>query len=129
MHSGGHLWGTAQGIEGGLFQNRAGHYPGAGRFLEGRITKAVIVCQIDRVGGNISASSHGHATAKLEQFVGFVVNRLIIQFHHQQPPTAMNQITLLRSTWMQAGSSTSTTSGQLTVDATEREAMAQTGRT
>lgn len=129
MHSGGHLWGTAQGIGGGLFQNRAGHYPGEGRFLEGRITKAVIECQTGQAGGNIYASSHGTATAKLERFVGFVANRLIIQFRHQQPPTAMNQITLLRLTWMQAGSSTSTTSGQLTADATEREAMARTGRT
>ena len=71
---------------------QAGDYPGRGRFPEGRITKAVIECQIGQAGGNIYASSHGTVTAKLGQFVGFVANRLIIQFRHQQPPTAMNQI-------------------------------------
>jgi hypothetical protein len=92
--------GTLSTCRGGLFyltpgeysRSGAGRYPGVGRFPEGRITKAVIECQIGQAGGNIYASSHGTATAKLGQFVGFVANRLIIQFRHQQPPTAMNQI-------------------------------------
>ena len=68
-------------------------------------------------------------TAKLERFVGFVANRLIIQFRHQQPLTAMNLITLLRSTRMQAGSLTSTTSEHHTGDATEDEVTAPMART
>lgn len=65
---------------------------GEGAVPEGRITKAVIECQTGQAGGNIYASSHGTATAKLGQFVGFVANRLIIQFRHQQAPTAMSRI-------------------------------------
>lgn len=86
----------------------------------------MIECQTGQAGGNTYGSSHGLVTVKLVQFVGFVVNRLIIQSCHQQLPTAMNQITLLQLTKMQAGSLTSTTSEHHTVDATEGEAMAQT---
>jgi len=37
---------------GGFFLNKGGGYPGAGRFLEGRITKAVIEWQADRGDGS-----------------------------------------------------------------------------
>ena len=113
---------------GGVFQKRGGVHIGEGAVPEGRITKAVIVCQTGQAGGNIYGSSRGLVTVKLEQFVGFVANRLTIQFRHQQPPTAMNQIMLLRSTWMQVGSSTSTTSEHLTADVIEHAVTEQTGR-
>lgn len=91
MHSGGFSGGQLKALREGYFRPERGTYRG-GAVPEGRITKAVIVCQTGQAGGNTYGSSRGLATVKLERFVGFVVKRLIIQFRHQQLPTAMNQI-------------------------------------
>ena len=54
MHSGGASPGDSSRYRGRVISDPSGVHIGEGRFPEGRITKAVIECQTDRVDGNTS---------------------------------------------------------------------------
>lgn len=75
MHSGGAPLGDGSRHRGRVISEQDGVHMGRGAGPEGRITKAVIECQTGQADGNISVSSRGTVTAKLERFVGFVANR------------------------------------------------------
>ena len=127
---------TPGGVFRGMGQSISGESFGiAGGISRGRVSGGQDhkggdwVCRQGRGDGNTYGSLHGIVTAKSVLVVGFATSRLIIPCHRQQLPTLTSQITSFLLLWMQARSSTLTTSERPTEDATEHGVTELTART